>query len=220
MNLEWYELSRGPLFKFAVLFFVFGMSYRLFVLLFLGWKKNYAPPRGSAFNGVVKAFAYRLVPESARREVYGRRPLTVIATYLFHIGAFIVILFQPAHVKVWGEILGFEWGSWPIPIVDFAAAMTLVTFVILVIDHLTHPVRKLTTTTSDWLSLIFVFLPLLTGWMTYHHLWFPYQTLFTFHMLAVDWLLIWIPLSKMSHFLYFIVGNLIHGVKFGKMGTL
>ncbi len=220
MNLEWYELSRGPLFKFALLFFIFGMSYRLLVLVFLGWKKNYAPPRGTAFNGIVKAFWYRIAPDKARQAIYYRRVLTVASSFFFHIGALVVILFQPAHVKIWGELLGFEWGSLPIPIVDFAASVALVSFIVIVIDHLTHPVRKAMTTTSDWLSLIFVFLPLLTGWMTYHHLWFPYQTLFTFHMLAVDWLLIWIPLSKMSHFVYFFIGNVIHGVKFGKMGTL
>ncbi len=220
MNLEWYELSRGPLFKFALLFFIFGMSYRLLVLVFLGWKKNYAPPRGTAFNGIVKTFWNRIAPDKARQAIYYRRVLTVASSFFFHIGAIVVILFQPAHVKIWGRMLGFEWGALPIPIVDFAASVALVSFIVIVIDHLTHPVRKAMTTTSDWLSLIFVFLPLLTGWMTYHHLWFPYQTLFTFHMLAVDWLLIWIPLSKMSHFLYFFITNVIHGVKFGKMGTL
>ena len=220
MNLDWYYMVRGPLFEFAVLFFLFGMGYRLFMLLFLGWKKNYAPSRGSALKGIAQTFWYRVWPSRERREVYAGRLLSVLASYFFHIAAFIVILFQPAHVKIWGEILGFEWRSWPIPIVDVSAGVALISMVVMVIDRLTHPVRRVVRTTMDWLNLLFVFLPLLTGWMTYHHLWLPYQTLLTFHILAVEWLLVWIPLSKMSHFLYFFVSNIVHGVKFGKMGTL
>ncbi len=220
MNLDWYYMARGPLFKFAVLFFLFGMGYRLFMLLFLGWKKDYAPARGSAIVGIVKAFWHHAWPPEGLREVYKGRLLAVLSGDIFHLAAFTVILFQPAHVKIWGKILGFEWGSLPMPIVDIAAGIALISLIVMAIDHLASPVRHLTSTTMSWLNLFFVFLPLLTGWMTYHHLWLPYQTLLTFHMLAVEWILIWMPLSKMSHFLYFFVSNVIHGVKFGKMGTL
>ncbi len=220
MNLDLYYLSRGPLFKFAFLFFIFGMTYRLLFVLFLGWKKDYAPARGSALRGLMKELVNHIWPSSARRDVYARRMLALLAGFCFHVGAFIVILFQPAHVKVWGEILGFEWPSFPMGVVDFGASVAITSLLVIVVNQLTHPVRKLTTTPSQWVNIFFALLPLLTGWMTYHHLWLPYQTLLTLHMLAVDWLLIWMPLSKLSHVLYFVINFFNHGIKFGKMGTL
>ena len=33
---------------------------------------------------------------------------------------------------------------------------------------------------------------------------------------AVDWLLIWIPLSRISHFMFYFFAKAIHGAQFGK----
>ena len=40
--------------------------------------------------------------------------------------------------------------------------------------------------------------------------------LFSLHMLAVDVLLIWIPLSRISHFMFYFFSRTIHGAQFGK----
>jgi hypothetical protein len=45
--MDWLTFSRGPLFKFALLFFVLGMVYRFLRIMLMGWKKDYSPPRGS-----------------------------------------------------------------------------------------------------------------------------------------------------------------------------
>jgi len=38
-------------------------------------------------------------------------------------------------------------------------------------------------------------------------------------MLAVDVLLIWIPLSRISHFMFYFFARTIHGQEFGKRGV-
>jgi hypothetical protein len=68
----------------------------------------------------------------------------------------------------------------------------------------------------EWLNLLFVFLPMVTGYMMTHHLFFRYEVLFSLHMLSVNVMLIWIPISRISHFVFYFFSKAIHGADFGK----
>ena len=57
---------------------------------------------------------------------------------------------------------------------------------------------------------------MLTGYIMTHHLFFAYEVNFSLHMLVVDALLIWIPFSRISHFMFYFFARTIHGVEFGK----
>jgi hypothetical protein len=72
---------------------------------------------------------------------------------------------------------------------------------------------------AEWLNWLFVFVPMVTGYLMTHHLFFPYEVLFSLHMLSVDLLLIWIPFSRISHFMFYFFSRTIHGVEFGKRGV-
>jgi hypothetical protein len=69
---------------------------------------------------------------------------------------------------------------------------------------------------SEWANWTLVFLPMVSGYMLTHHMFFRYEVLFSIHMLVVDILLIWIPLSRISHFIFYFFARTIHGVEFGK----
>jgi hypothetical protein len=69
---------------------------------------------------------------------------------------------------------------------------------------------------AEYLNCTLVFLPMVTGYIMTHHLWFRYEILFSLHMLTVDILLIWIPVSRISHFMFFFFSRLIHGQEYGK----
>jgi len=40
--------------------------------------------------------------------------------------------------------------------------------------------------------------------------------MFSVHMMAVDVLLVWIPLSRISHFLFYFFARTVHGLEFGR----
>jgi nitrate reductase gamma subunit len=220
MNLEF---ARGPLFQFALIVFIVGMTYRFLRIIFLGWKKDYAPAKGSAAAGVVKTYAKALIilPFLPPKFPGTRhRPLTYIAGGMFHLGLLIVVFFGAAHVEAWRSIVGFGWPSLPTPIVDGFAAMALIGMVILVSYRMVSPVGKMLTGVGDWLNWIVVFIPLLTGWAAFHHLFgVNYTKLFTLHMVTVDILLIWIPFSRISHFMTYFITRTMHGIKFGRLGV-
>jgi len=188
----------------------------------MGWKKDKAPARGSAFKGVVKTYIKGLgvlpfLPPPFHEARH--RPLTYVAGGLFHLGLFVVVFLGAAHVEAWRSLLGFGWPSLPTPIVDGFAVLAFGAMVLLALNRIGSPVPRMLTGPAEWANWLFVFLPLLTGWMAFHHLWLEYKTLFALHMLSIDWLLIWIPLGRLSHFMLYFFTRTMHGAKFGKLGV-
>ena len=213
------EFVRGPLFQVALLVFIAGMVYRLVRVVFLGWQKDKVPARGSKVGGALKSLlkgivAWPFIPWV--KNTFKRNPIIYLAGGLFHLGLFVVLVLGAAHMLVWKSLLGFGWGTLPVPIVDWMAAVTIIAIIVLFINRLINPVLKLISGPAEWFNLIFVFLPMVTGYMMTHHLWFRYEVLYSLHMIAVDWLLIWIPLSRISHFMFYFFSKSIHGADFGK----
>jgi nitrate reductase gamma subunit len=220
--MNWTEVlafARGPFFQVALLIFIAGMAYRLVRVIFLGWSPDRVPARGSKVGGAIRSFLkgiliWPFIPWE--KNTFSRNPLIYIAGGLFHLGLFVVIILGTAHMLAWKSLLGFGWPTLPLPIVDWMAAVAIASMMILFINRLTNPVLKLISGPAEWLNLLFVFLPMITGYIMTHHLWFPYEELFSFHMLTVDVLLIWIPLSRISHFMFYFFSKAIHGADFGK----
>jgi hypothetical protein len=220
--MDWTEILqffRGPFFRIALLVFVGGMAYRLVRIVFLGWPRDRVKSRGSKATGVVKTYLKGLlvlpfIPWIKR--TFGRNPLTYIAGGLFHLALLGVIIFGTPHMLVWKSLLGFGWPTLPQPVTDWLAAVGIVALVILLINRLTHPVLKLITRAPVWLNWTLVFLPFVTGYVMTHHLWFRYEVLFSLHMITVDVLLIWIPFSRISHFLFYFFSRTFQGAQAGK----
>ena len=213
------EFARGPFFQVALLVFIAGMVYRLVRVVSLGWQPDRIPPRGSKLGGAAMVFLksviiWPFIPWV--KNTYSRNPVIYLAGGLFHLGLFVVLILGTAHMLAWKSLLGFGWPTLPLPIVDWLAAVSIVAMIALFINRLVNPVLKLISGPAEWLNLLFVFLPMVTGYIMTHHLWFPYEVLFSLHMLAVDVLLIWIPLSRISHFMFYFFAKAIHGADFGK----
>ncbi|MEJ2634704.1 MAG: hypothetical protein P8184_05375 [Calditrichia bacterium] len=220
--MAWDELLRflrGPMFYAALVFFLFGMFFRLFRVVLLGWQRDRVPSKGSKIGGVVITYlkSILILPFIPWVKLtFNKNALTYVAGGVFHLSLFGIIFFGAPHMLVWKSILGFGWPTLPAPYVDWLAAIGIISLVALLINRLVHPVLKKITRTADWFNWTIVFLPFITGYVMSRHLWFEYQAAFSLHMIAVDLLLIWIPLSRISHFMLYFFSRTIHGAQFGK----
>jgi hypothetical protein len=220
--MDWTEILRffrGPFFAVSLIVFVAGMAYRLARVVFLGWPRDRVESRGAKATGVVKSYAKGLVVLPFIpwvRRTFGRNALTYVAGGLFHLALFAVVLFGTPHVLVWKSLLGFGWPALPAAVTDWLAAIGIVSLAVLLVNRLTHPVLRLLTKGPAWLNWLLVFLPFVTGYMMTHHLGFRYEALFSFHMITVDLLLIWIPFGRIPHFLFYFFSRTIHGAQAGK----
>ena len=215
--------ARGPLFQAALLVFIAGMAYRLVRVLLLGWHRDRVPAKGSKAAGVAttylkSALIWPFIPWV--KNTFSRNPLTYLAGGLFHLGLFVVIFLGTAHMLVWKSLLGFGWPTLALPIVDWLSAGAIVAMIGLFVNRRVNPVLRLISGPAEWLNLLLVFLPMVTGYMMTHHLWFRYEVLYSLHMLSVDVLLIWIPFSRISHFMFYFFSRTFHGAQAGKRAVM
>lgn len=216
------EFVRGPLFYFAVLFFIAGMAYRLIGVLALGWRKDQTPSKGSKFGGAVLAFVKSVIiwPFLPRiGETAARNPITYFAGGLFHLGLFVTVFLGAAHMLVWKSLIGIGWPTLPLPVIDWLAAIAVISMIVLAFNRALNPVLKLLSKPADFFNLLFVFLPMVTGYFLTHRLFLPYEQMFTLHVFSVDLMLIWIPLSRISHFIFYFYTKARHGARFAQRGA-
>lgn len=209
--------SRGPLFEVALLVFLFGMAYRLMRLVLMGHFRGSAPSGPDPLGRIGRSYLQGLfilpfIPWV--KNTFSANAVTFLAGGLFHLGLFVAIFLGTPHMLVWKSLLGFGWPTLPTPIVDWLSAGAIVAMLALALNRLVHPILALLTGPAEWANLGIVFAPMLTGYMMTHHLWLRYEVLFSLHMLAVDLLLIWIPLSRISHFMFYFFSRTFHGIEF------
>jgi nitrate reductase gamma subunit len=211
------QFTRGPLFQAAFWFFVIGMLLRLVQALRSGWKHRVAADKTGRAAGAGKSFLTGLlvlpfIP--GLKGAFQRKPVMYLAGGLFHLGLLTVILFSRTHMSAWKSQIGFGWPVLPGVAVSWLAAIGIVAMLALLINRLVDPVLRLISGPAEWLNWLMVFLPMLTGFVLARKLWLPYEVSFSIHMLLVDILLIWIPLSRISHFVFYFFSRTIHGVEF------
>jgi len=207
---------RGPAIQVAAFIFFFGVLLRLFEVLMLGRKKNLAELRGSGFVGGLRTVVTRSFP--ADSNTLKRSLFTVVTGYVFHIGLFVAILLLTPHIQLSKSVLGFGWPALPTPIVDFFTVLTLVAMVVILWRRVTHPLMRFLSTFEDYVVWIVTFLPLLSGYMSYHHLFLPYQWMLGLHILSVALLLIVFPFTKLMHTFTLFLARWYNGSMAGEKG--
>lgn len=213
------EFTRGPMFYVALLIFIAGMMFRFFRIVTLGWSRDRTTPRGSKVGGVVQSFlkGFIILPFVPWiKNIFNRNAITFIAGGVFHLGLFVAIFLGTPHMLVWKSLLGFGWPTVPTPIVDWLSAAAIVAMLVLLFYRHYHPVMRLISGPAEYLNWLVVFLPMITGYLMFHHFLLPYEVLFSLHMITINIMLIWIPFSRISHFMFYFFSRAIHGVEYGK----
>ncbi|MEN8214581.1 MAG: hypothetical protein ABFR19_09500 [Pseudomonadota bacterium] len=208
---------RGPGLNIAMAIFTIGMLIRLVEILMLGRKRNLAELRANGSGAGLRTIVTRSVPpdkNSMRRSMF-----TFVAGYGFHIGLFVVIFLLTPHIQLIQSLLGFGWPGLPTPVVDLFTVIALISLMALLWHRITHPVVRYLSTGQDYLVWAATFLPLLTGYMSYHHLWFHYSWLLAVHILSVEFLLIIFPFTKLTHALTLFISRWYTGMMAGEKGV-
>jgi len=214
---EFLLLVRGPLLSAALAVFAFGMALKLFEILMLGRRKNLAKLRSSGIGAGFRTIITRSIP--ADHNTLKRSLFMVVAGYAFHIGLFVVLFLLTPHILLIQSLTGLSWPGLPTPLVDLFAVIAMVALLALLWRRLTHPVLKFLSTGGDYLVWTLSFVPLLTGYMAYHHLFFPYTMLLALHILSVELLLVLFPFTKLTHTFTLFLSRWYNGSIAGQKGV-
>ncbi len=208
---------RGPGLQIALWIFLFGMLIRLLEIFLLGRKKNLAELRASGTAAGFRTMISRSLPPGGN--IIHRPRFTFVAGYAFHIGLFVVIFLLAPHIQLIESLTGLSWPALPTPVVDLFVVISLVAMLALLWHRLTSRVLSFLSTSGDYLAWALSFLPLLTGYMAYHHLWFPYTWLLAAHILSAELLLILFPFTKLTHTFTIFIARWYNGMMAGEKGV-
>lgn len=215
-QLDLLTLARGDALDAALSVFAAGVALRLFEVFGLGRKPDLAPARGDTPGSGWRTVVVRSLPI---REILKREPASYLAGYVFHIGLFVVIFAFGPHIEFIRNLLGFGWSNLPSPLTDAAAVATLVAMLVLLAHRLTQPVKRLLSGFGDYLAWTVTLLPVLTGYLAYHHLLLPYTLMLALHLFSVELLLVLLPFTKLFHTFSLFISRWYNGAWFARKGV-
>lgn len=209
-----YTLVRGPLVWLAFLVFLVGMFYRIITTLKMAKREKIIYP----YLSLKYTFRSILVWLTPYASISMRRhPWFTLVTFIFHLCVIITPIFLVGHIELWYESWEISWWSLPVGLSDAMTILALICIVLLIIRRLTQSDLKFLTSTSDYVILIIVALPFLTGFLAYHELLLEYKILLTIHMFSGELMLIAIPFTKLSHMFMFFLTRTHTGSEFGSV---
>lgn len=195
--MDWLIWARGTGLSAALAVFFFGVMLRGFEIFGLGRKMDLSAARSDSPGSGWRTVATRSLPQAS---IWQRAPATHILGYVFHIGLLITVAFFIPHIQLVRHTVGVSWPGLPTPLVDAVALITLVALVLVAIHRARDPVKRYLSGFEDWFTLALTFLPMLTGYMAFHHLLLPYTLMLALHILSVELLLVFMPFTKLAHF--------------------
>lgn len=207
---------RGPGLALAGAVFLFGMLLRLFEIHGLGRKADLAPARPHSPGSGWRTLVVRMVPSPALART---APVTYVAGYLFHLGFFVTLLFLPPHIEFIRALIGVGWPALPTPLVDGVAVLSIIALLALLVHRLLDPVKRFLSTPGDYMVWALTLLPLLTGYLAYHHLLLDYTLLLALHLLSVELLLVAAPFTKLAHMVTLFIARWYNGDMAGRKGV-
>jgi nitrate reductase gamma subunit len=215
-SLDLLTFARGTALNWALAICAFGIVLRLFEIFGLGRKADLSLARETSPGSGWRTMLTRSIPPPG---MIKRDPVTYIAGYVFHIGLLVVILLFAPHIELIRDITGLGWTSLPSALVDALTVAAILSLFVLLAHRLSNPVKKLLSTGADYLAWGLTLLPLLTGYLAYHHLLFEYTFMLAVHILAVEALLILLPFTKLFHAISVFISRWYNGDIFGRKGV-
>jgi nitrate reductase gamma subunit len=211
------EFARGPGLQWALLIFLFGVLWRIVGAMFIMAKKDLSKPRRrhTAGNGFGTIITRSLPAEPFEKRIRFQH----LSGYLWHVALFVAVLFFAPHILFFKSVLGFGWPHLPNTIILATAAIATAVLVALVIRRATHPVQRLISNADDYISILLVLLPLVTGILAFAHVGARYETLLAVHLLSVEAMFVWFPFGKLMHTALTFPSRFEAGTSFGRRGA-
>lgn len=216
-SIELLTWVRGPGLVIAIGVFVAGSIIRLVEMLMLGRKTDLSVAREphSAKYGW-RLVLTRALPNFAATHV---PPLAFLASYVFHIGLFLIVFFYVPHITVIRELIGFGWPGLNTWLIDAVTLLTMIALFIVLWHRITDKVKNYLSGFNDYYSWLVTVLPVITGYFAYHRLLLPYTDMLVIHIITVEILLISLPFTKLIHAFSFLFSRWYTGESAGRKGV-
>ena len=148
-----------------------------------------------------------------------REPVTYVAGYVFHLGLFVALFFLAAHIELFRSLTGLRWPALPTSLVDATVVAAIVALLAQLANRLSSPVKRMLSTVGDYVAWAATLLPLLTGYMAYHHLLVEYTLMLVAARVLGEFLLVVLPFTKLFHSFSLFISRWGNGDWFARKGV-
>lgn len=193
------DFVRGPLFRlcFAVMFL--GLARIIFLDIWAAYKAY--KKTGD------KKMPWRLIISRTWEWIFPVKRLSnnfqiySVLSILFHVGLILVPLFLFAHIQLWKESVGISWPALPYSWAFWLTISTIAFAASLFIGRLVLKQARALSRKQDYLWLILLLIPFVTGFVCANLNISPqgYQFFMLVHILSGELIFILIPFSKIAH---------------------
>lgn len=218
--MDFFLFVEGPLLWIAFLTFFIGSILRAALFLSVSRKRDKIIYQYFSWKYVLATFSRWLLP--LNKDV-AKNPIFTILGYIFHICLIVVPIWFSGHISLWEESR-FEWSWTPIPdgLADWMTLIFLAIALFFLLRRIISADIRLLSTFSDYLLIVVVALPFITGYFLTHgtvdNIGFLGENIQLIHMLSGELMLILIPFTKLSHFVLFFFSRGATAIEFGRRG--
>ena len=207
--------ARWTGFSLALAIALFGLTLRVFEILSLGRKHDFAPAREDSPGSGLRTVFSRSLPLPGMAQ---KSPITYFGGYVFHVGLLLVIVFFVPHIEAIRAVIGLSWPGLPTAVIDMVSVATLLALVAVLFDRRRNKVKRMLSGFGDYFAWGITFLPMVTGYLAFHHLVLDYTLMLAIHILSVELLLIALPFTKLTHVVTLFLARWYNGDWFGRRG--
>ena len=218
--MDFFLFVEGPLLWIAFLTFFIGSILRAALFLSVSRKRDKIIYQYFSWKYVLATFSRWLLP--LNKDV-AKNPIFTTLGYMFHICLIVVPIWFSGHISLWEESR-FEWSWTPIPdgLADWMTLIFLAIALFFLLRRIISADIRLLSTFSDYLLIVVVALPFITGYFLTHgtvdNIGFLGENIQLIHMLSGELMLILIPFTKLSHFVLFFFSRGATAIEFGRRG--
>ncbi len=194
-----YNFATGPLAWAAFAVFIGGSVYRIWSMIQLAKQKEAAFISYMSLPHALRSIVRWLIPFGTLG--WKENPSITLATFLFHICLFVLLIFTPAHEVLWSYAFGFTFPVIPEVLADTLTLVVIGACCFFVHRRLTNIQVRYVTTGKDWLALGIATAPFITGFLASQQF-ADGQIMTLLHVLCGEAMLVAIPFTRLSHALF------------------
>ncbi len=209
-----YRFLSGPLAWVSFVVFIAGSLYRLLSMGFLVRRKEKFIFSVMSWKYSFRSIFHWITPFASVN--MRRHPVMTITTFAFHICLFLTPIFLLAHGVLWDDAFNIHLWALPNGLADIMTLVVIAGGVFFLCRRMKLAEVRYLTTLSDYLLLIMVAAPFLTGFIAYHQ-WIDYRFFMTLHVLTGEIMLMAIPFTRLSHMLFAPFTRAYMGSEFGSV---
>ena len=190
------EFIMGPMVWISFLLFFLGTIYRFFkVFRMVNEKEPFIYTYMSLKYSFRSIFAWLIpfLPVSTRKS-----PVFYGISYIFHLLLFLVPFFLLSHVVLLEESMQWSWMTLNDTVADGLTLVVIFALIFFMVRRMVVPEVKFLTKISDFIFILTVALPFVTGFIAYHQF-ISYQWMVMVHVLSGELMIILIPFTRFFH---------------------